>query len=62
VRRRSRRPSISAGHCGLIAIEVNRHTIDLVRDPLSIRESVFVRLAGAGKATGNSAVSFLFWD
>jgi hypothetical protein len=44
-----------------IGIKVKRCTIDNVRNPLFIRESVFVRLASAGQATGNFAVSFGSW-
>ena len=70
VRRWLRRPSVSAWRCRLISsegdrpsdigIEVDRHTIDQVRDAFLIHELVFVRLAGAGQATGNFAVSFWF--
>ena len=71
VRRRSSHPIISARCCGLVSsegdrlsdirIKVNRRTIDLVRDPFFIYELVFVRVAGAGQATGYFAVSFWIW-
>jgi GH35 family endo-1,4-beta-xylanase len=40
---------------------MNRRTVDQVRDPFFIHELVFVRLAVAGEATANFAVSFWFW-
>ena len=71
MRRRSRRPSISAWRCRLISsegnklsdvgIKVNSHAIDQIRDSLFIHELVFVRVVGAAQATGYFAVSSWFW-
>lgn len=67
MRRRSRRPGIGAWGRGLvpnernklshISIEVKCGAIDYVADSFFIRESVFVRSAVAGQATGNCLVS-----
>ena len=71
VRHRLRRSRISARRCGLVSaesdglsnigIKVNRHAINNVRDSTFIHESILVRLACVGQATGDCAVSFWFW-